>query len=58
MDGVPVLDTCPPITSVQEIFDSPARMPANLEFSKISESDYLFILDMAKREIEADRKPP
>jgi hypothetical protein len=48
---------CPPITSIQEIFDLPARIPNSLDFSSIAFTDYLFILEMAKREIASEAAP-
>lgn len=46
-----------PITGIQDLFDLPAHMPPNYDFSKLAPQDYEYILLMAKKEIEDSKQP-
>ena len=48
-------DKVRPSEGVQDVFDLPTHLPRNFDFSKLSMSDYLYILDMAKGEIEKEK---
>ena len=47
---------CPPIEGVQDVFDLPMHIPRNLDFSAMSITDYLYILEMAQAEIKNGKK--
>lgn len=42
----------PPITDIQQILDLPAHMPPNYDFSRLAISDFVYIIGLAKKEIE------
>ena len=45
-------DDFTPITCIDDLFDLPAHMPPNYDFSKLTPSDYQYIIALAKKEIE------